>query len=48
MNPLDELYEALKKQKKKKIAVISTDYVLGKLKEHRRIDSDAPDGIIGD
>lgn len=48
MNPLDELYEALKKQKKKKIAVISTDYVMNKLKEHRRIDCGAHDGIIGD
>ncbi|GKU76865.1 hypothetical protein [Paenibacillus sp. L3-i20] len=38
MNPLEKLEDTLRRQKKKGIAVISNDYVLGKLKEHRKIE----------
>jgi hypothetical protein len=46
MNPLDALYEQAQKQKKKGIAVISNDYVLRMIREHRRIESEASSRLV--
>lgn len=39
MSPLEELMEMAKNSKRRKIYVISTDYVIQKLKEHSKLDA---------
>lgn len=39
MNPLEELLDQAKRNKKKGIYVISTEFVIRKLKEHRKSDA---------